>query len=373
MTALPRKYFVIVILIAFLCSPGTSIKSQSRIGNNRISGRVVSAETGEPLMLTNVFLNNTTIGTSTNPDGSFTLDRVPSGEFDIVFSILGYERQSRHISLYDSSIVTVDASLKPKPITLGRQEVIGGDVSEWKRLFTIFQEQFLGSSENAKESKLLRPETINLSVDTCTNELVASSDSTIIIENRGLGYRLYIQIEVFRYEMVKKRITYLLDAKFEPMKPKDDHELGTWMNRRHDAYSGSLRHFLKCLFEKKLEANNFFLSKGTLTKGAIKYLGQGHGKRLPEDSLHLEYFRRGVYCQFTIDESVRVDYNEPRGSYILPMSEETCFFTLKSGSIAINQYGDVVSPMGMVVYGRWFNARIADLLPHDYQPDSSSK
>jgi hypothetical protein len=355
-----------LLLFAIICFADSLGIAQIRSGNNAIKGKVTSSETGEALIGAIVFLNNTTIGTSTKNDGSFLIDNIPSGEYDVVFSLVGFERQSRHLSTYGTATTEMDAALKPKPVSVTTQEVIGGDASEWKKLLQVFLENFFGSDENAKGCKVLNPEVINFSVDTSANELVASSDSTIVIDNRSLGYKLSVQIEVFRCELKKKgRITLHAYVKFEELKPQSKPDTLAWANRRRDAYLGSLRHFLKCLFEKRLEKGKFQLSKG----GTLKNLVRGHGRRLPEDSLHLEYMRKGVYCQFTVDEPIRVDYNEPRGAYILQMSPETCFFSLRSGSIIINQNGDVISPLGLVVYGRWYDMRIADLLPLDYISD----
>jgi len=67
-----------------------------------ITGRVLDAETRQPLAFVSVYLDSTTIGVSSANDGSFVLTRVPPGKYRLVLSRLGYEKS-----------VTADITLQP--------------------------------------------------------------------------------------------------------------------------------------------------------------------------------------------------------------------------------------------------------------------
>ena len=67
-------------------------------------GRVLDAETKQPLSNVNVFIENTEIGTATNNKGEFELRYTNVQTSDsVVFSIIGYQtRKIRFKNLYSS-------------------------------------------------------------------------------------------------------------------------------------------------------------------------------------------------------------------------------------------------------------------------------
>lgn len=62
-----------------------------------VTGKVIDAETKEPLLGASVFALNTTRGTVTNADGGFILS-LDKGGYDISFSFTGYN--SKTISVH---------------------------------------------------------------------------------------------------------------------------------------------------------------------------------------------------------------------------------------------------------------------------------
>ncbi|SHG41029.1 TonB-linked outer membrane protein, SusC/RagA family [Fodinibius roseus] len=62
-----------------------------------VAGTVTDAETGEPLPAVNIAVKGTAIGTSTNEEGRYELDNVPSLQDTLLFSFIGY--QSREVAI----------------------------------------------------------------------------------------------------------------------------------------------------------------------------------------------------------------------------------------------------------------------------------
>ncbi len=58
----------------------------------KISGTVTESGTGEPLPGCNVVISGTRLGGASGPDGSFFVLNVPPGKYDVVASIVGYQR-----------------------------------------------------------------------------------------------------------------------------------------------------------------------------------------------------------------------------------------------------------------------------------------
>ncbi|MDX1585823.1 MAG: carboxypeptidase-like regulatory domain-containing protein, partial [Balneolaceae bacterium] len=79
-------------------------------------GKVVGSRTGRPLPGATVMLADASGGTSTNSSGSFALNRLLTGSYDIVFSYIGYEPVSKTITIRPGQRLREEVVLKPKPV-----------------------------------------------------------------------------------------------------------------------------------------------------------------------------------------------------------------------------------------------------------------
>ena len=90
----------------------------------KLIGKVVVSGTEVPIASASIFLSNTSVGTVSKDDGSFIIDPLPTGRYNLVVAILGYETYVKEINsnqIPDFVLV----SLTPKPTEL--QEVIVGN------------------------------------------------------------------------------------------------------------------------------------------------------------------------------------------------------------------------------------------------------
>lgn len=103
------------LFCVFLLS-GTFILSQSSKSGS-LMGTVVDAENKLPLPGVNVYIKDKNVGTATNIDGSYNIEKLPVGSYVIVYSFIGYNSVSipdiiiksdrityRDIELYSSSV-----------------------------------------------------------------------------------------------------------------------------------------------------------------------------------------------------------------------------------------------------------------------------
>lgn len=98
--------------IVLVCSVLTSAGGQ--VPSGVLSGKVVDAETGEPLVGANIALRGTVLGRVTNVDGSFRFQNLPVGVYTVVISMVGYETfvaQNVEVTLRSEKVV--NAALKP--------------------------------------------------------------------------------------------------------------------------------------------------------------------------------------------------------------------------------------------------------------------
>lgn len=115
-----KKVFVLIfVLITTLVSAQTG----------SVRGFVYDKETGEPMMLTNVMLENTQIGTTTDVNGYFVLSKIKTGNYSIKVTSLGYETYTAPIKVEKNKVLALKIDLAPSATELqtieiqGRQEV----------------------------------------------------------------------------------------------------------------------------------------------------------------------------------------------------------------------------------------------------------
>ena len=88
-----------------------------------ITGKVLDSKTSEALPFANVFLNNTTIGTVTDTNGEFNLDVKESGNYELVFSYVGYESYKMKVVVGEETLSIGTIKLVPSEIQLNTIEV----------------------------------------------------------------------------------------------------------------------------------------------------------------------------------------------------------------------------------------------------------
>lgn len=223
-------------------------------------GKVIAADTKQPIHLANVFLSNTSIGTVTNAEGIFMIDRFPQGRYDLVVSCIGYESFVATIQ-YSQFPYTLDVSLKPKVNILDEVVVEPYEKNGWERYGKFFMDNFIGTSALAADCKLKNPETIRFRYSKKENILRAFANEPIILENRALGYILRYDLKSFEYNYTTRIFYFQGYPLFEDIETDRKRIQERWIRNREDAYFGSLMHFMRSVFRNKLIENGFEVRK----------------------------------------------------------------------------------------------------------------
>ena len=85
--------------LTYVPQPDGSIELANTQQNSRISGQVIDSNTGDPLIFANVFFEETQIGTTTDNDGMFNLDRIPRNIYNLRIQYMGYKTQTFRFNL----------------------------------------------------------------------------------------------------------------------------------------------------------------------------------------------------------------------------------------------------------------------------------
>ena len=111
----------LILLFAIVSFGFTNAFSQTGI----IKGIVSELKTGETLPGANVYIENTTIGISTDINGYYELTDVPIGKVRLSVSFIGYTKQTRSVSILEGELRTVNFELSEDKMMLDELVVIG--------------------------------------------------------------------------------------------------------------------------------------------------------------------------------------------------------------------------------------------------------
>jgi hypothetical protein len=315
-----------------------------------LHGRVADTEGGEAMEFTNVFLANTTSGTSTDARGLFSLSGIPPGDYDIVISRVGYVRTTRKISLVPDANLELEIEISRKELRTDEVEVVAPDASEWRRLLERFTKEFLGETPNASHCRILNPFHLNLQFNEESQTLIARCDTVLLIENNALGYRIAIEIEKFEMDTKEGLLRYNLYPRFEVLPHTADDSV-RWDKRRRETYQGSMRHFLASVITGVTAEEMFAVYSGSLDE-----LSNGHGALVSPEELQVTPDPApGVY-RLSFGGWIRVDYWGR-----IPASRS--LLTLTAPQVRIDREGIVLTQMATLARGDWSRSRIADFLP----------
>ncbi len=242
------KYCVLLLLLFF----GTRVSAQTTY---TITGSVLDNETNEAIPGAQIFLNGTTIGTTSDENGLYVLDKIPGGIFDLNVSVLGFEGSSTTINT-SSLAATYDFVLTAKIYALG-EVTIRPNPDNWKNDFEQFRKYFIGIGPFSKNTKIKNPEVLSFDFDPDTKTLRAQVYDNLIIENKDLGYLITYYLDFFEINYATGTTHYYGRPFFQTLSSKRNIIIEMWSKNREIAYKGSFLHFTRSLVENKVEEDGF--------------------------------------------------------------------------------------------------------------------
>jgi outer membrane receptor for ferrienterochelin and colicins len=121
-----KRYLVFIILVIFFIH-NVSSSSPKHVENNpkEISGKIIDADTKEGLVGVNVLIKNTNIGASSDANGRFVIKQIPSYNFEIIITLVGYKSSVHKIDVNRDDITNLLFELRPAMIEMGTVVVTG--------------------------------------------------------------------------------------------------------------------------------------------------------------------------------------------------------------------------------------------------------
>jgi hypothetical protein len=368
----------ILFLLLFWSSANCIAQTIPRI---RITGKVKDASNNQPLYFVQVYLANTSMGCTTEEDGTFTIERVPLGNYQLIVSLIGHERMERDIQLKEIRDQTFEFKLKPTTLQGQKITVTAPNPREWQKNLEKFKKHFIGTSAFAEFCQILNPEVLDLEYDKNSGILSAKTDIPLQIENRALGYTISYTLK--NYMLQDKMFRFSGYTYFQETVAVSDVEKFWWKQNREKAYYGSVNHFLTSLIQNRLKEEEYIIHQASELPLTVRTVRLNaiqpdtlvtQGMTPYERKITFPRFIRVVYTRDWEED----DYIKEMGRKLKKIKQketgQVSWLEVGQPVIYANLQGHIDNPYALTFFGYWaWREKIANLLPLDYLPDSERK
>ena len=359
-----------------------------------LRGHVYGGEKQEPLPYASVFLAGTSKGTVTDATGTFELP-ANAGNFDLVVSYVGYTTLKIPVNTqekrnYKFILKPLNNELMAVTVKAHRKK------RDWSREIALFTANFIGITENASQCRLLNPNVLQFADSQAVFRVTAQEP--LLIENKALGYRIKYQLKNFTYNYETLRIGYEGDIVFEPLTPTSTKESEEWSISRRRVYLGSVMHFMRSLYRRRLAEEGFVIQQviekknrvgerrliGLPTDSTAEYPSLAHPKKwitFPKGSYKLlidSTLSTANHPVVSFPDWIQVIYameREPTKYQTLREVPENKYKTLPQRSFlrmlqpSVTIESDGRFDLQAILFeGYWTWELVADSLPTDYEP-----
>lgn len=359
--------------------------------NGVISGRVIDAQTGNPLPGANIYLSNTMLGAAADNDGYYAIYDVPFGSFKVIASFVGYQQSVEDLAVARGEALIVNFKLTPRQVSTEEVLVTAERPKNWKRNLEIFTTALIGYSRNSDKCTILNPEVLDFIKNEKTGALFAQASEMLLIENRALGYRMNVLL--FDFILLGNVVSKSYTVHFEELKTESDRERKQWERERERAYYGSQRHFLQKFIEGSYKEEGYKVEKGVRSQSGdfaraglakpedIVNAGRNPDERILmfNDFLMVTYNREKAEERFTKDfetqrkykeyDRYRGDRNKYKSNVRYRRGREyyqVSFMELLKPYSPVTVYGTDIGSYSLYTDGYMGWERFAEKLPIDY-------
>jgi CarboxypepD_reg-like domain len=344
-----------------------------------IRGRVADGETRNPLKGASVYINNTTIGSTTNDNGDFELGPFEPGRYEVVASYVGYDAL-----LYSAEIKTsgirITFKLEKKEEVLREVLVLSSELR--KQYLDLFKKYVIGVSVAAEHCQIKNIEEVQFASGEIKDEIVAYTEKALVIENQELGYTIHFDLLEFHYNKVTTGSYFFGYTRFVDW-GKDKKTKKKWLRKRKQVYEGSTVHFFRSLVNKQLTKEGFTVYQ-LINMPGYEFLtqktnaGRQTATKAIEDSM-IRIYPDSVYriYELRVNDGWRIIYSKntelkmqiTRKTLLIgqPPTGTVSGLRLREEPVLINARGIILTPIRLFYDGIWGYERLANMLPEDYE------
>ena len=368
-------------------------------------GVIKDAATKEVLQGASIYVPNSTRGTYSDFEGKFSLE-LPITTKEIVISFVGYTTIKTNIDLSDGKNLNKTIFLREIKNELNEVVFIKQKQDKnWERMFQVFKAHFIGNSEIAREAEILNPEDLILNEERITGKykLTANANKPLQIKNKITGYIISYELIQFNHIVIGHNqiyTFYLGYPFFKDIAREEKLNQKRIEKKRLEAYLGSSMHFIRALYNDKLQEEGFnvreliksrnpeypsdiemekILAEVKLTNdySLIRKLPEKEINKLGTTLLPISKFtlleNEKKFIKF--DNYLNVIYTKaaPDEKYLIfsPKGESAFQVSqLKNEDEAVEYFadGNYYNPANLFFFGYMGWKKVGDMLPFDYNP-----
>lgn len=366
------KFFFLVVLVGCLV-----LSAQAQTGELR--GKVLDSKTSEVLPFAHVFINLTTLGTTSDAQGNYVLKNLPAGVHEVVFSFIGYSPYQTKVTIKANEAIALDIRLLPLETQLETVVVSGSRDKEWEKQLKKFEKIFLGATRRASATTIKNPWALEFKESEVNNVdlFTATASQPIEIENNALGYRIDYHLKTFA--TTASGFNIVGQVRFEELNPQDAKQAKLWSDNRVDAYYGSLRHLLTAIVTDRVAEEGFYIYIEKSGYENTPYRSSNFKSQIDKTLQLYSTKNTGVAGKGTAEWTIpvkqrwEVHYTRARTNVktYSDVDYPVSWIQVNGGVVRATQTGIVLNPVNVVLSGAMNEARLADMLPYNYTPGAA--
>ena len=303
--------------------------------NQVVRGTVCDNKTKNTICFATVYFNGTFIGTTADQDGRFELSVAKNKSMPMTISAIGYYSVTlTNFSKTEPLLIY----LEPKTYEIGEVIVSTRSLeSKRRRNLALFREEFIGTTYNAQNCKILNEGDITFNYYSDKDTIKAYALKPILVENKSLGYKITYYLDKFEFYKDKQATFFCGNIIFNEDLAVDNVDKDLYVRARKVAYLGSRMHFFRELWSSTLESSGF-----TVINPKYEELPILDFVSIDGNNKFLKY-HSNLYVKFENRKSI-IEFLEDKVYF-----DESGFF-----NPGINWKGDMAKQ------------RVADWLPYEY-------
>lgn len=323
---------------------------------NAVSGQIIDDTTQEPVVYVNVFLANTTLGTTTDSLGYYSIANIPPGNYSLVVSHISHNTEVRHLQILSTGKQMHNFALTPAVLEMQSVQIERTRDEQWREQFETFKAEFLGYSEHAQACEFVNPEVLHV-VQQGPPSYYATTLRPLEMKHHNFGYRVTLIVRSFI--STNNRISYSVLPAFEEMTASTESQAEQWLENRLQAFYGSYRHFFLSLFSRQLEAAGFSLERVDEAKRFRASIASYTSQSAQDD----------IYSNTAISIVKRLHFPDYLRVRYQKNWAQTSFLNLPFDTMQVDVSGNTLANADVLRSGHWGRIRFADELPLDYLPE----
>jgi hypothetical protein len=247
------------IVLFFLIIPSFALFSQGYT----VEGQVTDLESGLPVPMATVYVNGTTRGTISGPDGDFRLERVVL-PCELILSHVSYELIN--VPLRDTAhLKKLDFKMEPRVIRLLEATIIRPQLrDEYLRSFRLL---FLGQDYEKSGARILNDSVLMITIRE-NEQFSVEASGPIMVYLPETGYMLTTDLVRFSVDYSEELKGYHCSILgfyyFEPIETGSRKEQRLQARRRTEVYYNSSMHFCRSLYHNQLMENGYLFQRACI-------------------------------------------------------------------------------------------------------------